>query len=425
MALVVKNPPASAGDSRDVGLIPGSGRSPGRGHGNTLQCSCLENPLDRWDWRATVQWVAESDTTEVTQHANTRKTGGRWKWQSGGDLCLLRAWSWKARSGHLFISPPIRHVRQLGLRGLEWPGWAVGGGWGHIPGWQAEPGASPGFAVDTLVSSQWRSCEVFPHFTDEKTKAQKLSSFPKWWLQSCGATVASASGYSGWSDRWRDQPAPFTRDSRRLSYASVLGEPLILDKFRDVGHPVKRGSVSPFLIAFDFHSNRLLTLAVFWGQRQRTAPEWSAGPDSGGYLRMMGRSVLGTELGRQRIPTQCPLSNACCPPSPMWGAGEGEGTREWEQNWGPRWRGGSTWVPSSLRRGLATPSHVLGAGRLCGAGLGPGAGSQVRKLWPSKDVGQGGFSPALSRGGVPLGDVRPLWQWGAGRERQRTSVASL
>ena len=47
MALVVKNPSANAGDIRDVGLIPGSGRSPGGGRGNPLQCSCLENPMDR------------------------------------------------------------------------------------------------------------------------------------------------------------------------------------------------------------------------------------------------------------------------------------------------------------------------------------------------------------------------------------------
>ena len=44
VALVVKNPPANAGDIRDTGSIPESGRSPGGGHGNPLQCSCLENP---------------------------------------------------------------------------------------------------------------------------------------------------------------------------------------------------------------------------------------------------------------------------------------------------------------------------------------------------------------------------------------------
>ena len=54
VALVVKNPPASAGDIRDVGLIPGLGRAPGGGHGNLLQYSCLENLKDRGAWRATV-----------------------------------------------------------------------------------------------------------------------------------------------------------------------------------------------------------------------------------------------------------------------------------------------------------------------------------------------------------------------------------
>ena len=64
MALVVKNPPASAEDVRDMGLIPGSGRSPGEGHGYSHQYSCLENPVDRGAWQATVHGVAESDMTE-------------------------------------------------------------------------------------------------------------------------------------------------------------------------------------------------------------------------------------------------------------------------------------------------------------------------------------------------------------------------
>ena len=61
----MKNPPAKAGDSGDVGSIPGSGRSPGIGDGNPPQHSCLENSMDRGDWQATVKGVAkESDTTE-------------------------------------------------------------------------------------------------------------------------------------------------------------------------------------------------------------------------------------------------------------------------------------------------------------------------------------------------------------------------
>ena len=54
VVLVVKNPPANAGEIRDSGLIPGWGRSPGGWHGNLLQYSCLENPMDREAWQATV-----------------------------------------------------------------------------------------------------------------------------------------------------------------------------------------------------------------------------------------------------------------------------------------------------------------------------------------------------------------------------------
>ena len=62
MALVVKNLAASAGDGRDVGSIPGSGRSPGEENGYLLQYSCLESPMDRGAWQATVQAAAKSQT---------------------------------------------------------------------------------------------------------------------------------------------------------------------------------------------------------------------------------------------------------------------------------------------------------------------------------------------------------------------------
>ena len=62
MALVVKNMPANAGDDRDSVSIPGSGRSPGGGHGNPLQYSCLENSMNREAWWATVRGVAKSQT---------------------------------------------------------------------------------------------------------------------------------------------------------------------------------------------------------------------------------------------------------------------------------------------------------------------------------------------------------------------------
>ena len=71
VALVVKHWPVSAGDLRDAGLIPGSGRSPGGGHGNPLQYSYLENPMDRGAWRATVQGATVSVTTKGTWRACT------------------------------------------------------------------------------------------------------------------------------------------------------------------------------------------------------------------------------------------------------------------------------------------------------------------------------------------------------------------
>ena len=66
VVLEVKNPPSNAGEIRDMGSVPGSGRFPGEEHGNPLQCSCLENPMDRGAWRTIVHRVTEVDMNEVT-----------------------------------------------------------------------------------------------------------------------------------------------------------------------------------------------------------------------------------------------------------------------------------------------------------------------------------------------------------------------
>ena len=75
----VKNPPANARRSRcRVGKIPGSGRFPGGGMGNPLQCSCLDNPTDKGAWRATVQGVAKSQGRLSTHiHTNIRSQSTR------------------------------------------------------------------------------------------------------------------------------------------------------------------------------------------------------------------------------------------------------------------------------------------------------------------------------------------------------------
>ena len=68
---MVKNLPTNAGDARDAASIPGSGRSPGEGHGNPLPYSCLENPMDKGAWQATVQKVTKSWTQlkQLSTHA--------------------------------------------------------------------------------------------------------------------------------------------------------------------------------------------------------------------------------------------------------------------------------------------------------------------------------------------------------------------
>ena len=83
---VVKNPPANAGDVRDVGSIPGSGRSPGEGHGSPPQDSCLENPMDRGAWLATVHGAAKSWTQLSAAHMEIGHTLY---------VCLLISNSWK------------------------------------------------------------------------------------------------------------------------------------------------------------------------------------------------------------------------------------------------------------------------------------------------------------------------------------------
>ena len=74
MVLLVKNLPANAGDVRDVGSIPGLGRSPGGGNNNPLQYSCLKNPMDRGAWWTTVHRATESWTRSI-QHRKAERGG--------------------------------------------------------------------------------------------------------------------------------------------------------------------------------------------------------------------------------------------------------------------------------------------------------------------------------------------------------------
>ena len=115
---MVKNPPANAGDIRDPGSIPGLGRSLGEGHDNPLQYSCLENPVNRGAWWATVHRVAQSQTLLnrlSTQH--TRRCGGgtperdELDLEKGRTLTFLRS-PWKRYRVRLyFLGPALGHHR--------------------------------------------------------------------------------------------------------------------------------------------------------------------------------------------------------------------------------------------------------------------------------------------------------------------------
>ena len=72
--LVVKNPPANAGDERDAGSTPGLGGSPGGKPDNPLQCSCLENPMDRGTWQATVHGVTVRHDLVTNSNKRESKT---------------------------------------------------------------------------------------------------------------------------------------------------------------------------------------------------------------------------------------------------------------------------------------------------------------------------------------------------------------
>ena len=91
VVLVIKNPPASDRDPRDAGSTPGSGRPPGGGHGNPLQCSGLENPMDRGAWWATVHGVSKSNTWSDLACVHPEYEGTH-DWGGGGEeesWCIL------------------------------------------------------------------------------------------------------------------------------------------------------------------------------------------------------------------------------------------------------------------------------------------------------------------------------------------------
>ena len=125
-ALAVKNPPADAGDIRDMGSIPGLGRFPRGEHGNTLQYSCLENPIDTRAWLAMVHGVAKSQTrlkqlsTHVSAAAGTilgtASLAHQERGEGMGGVCMPGVDGFGLISLYRSFLSPLDHER------LRWPG---------------------------------------------------------------------------------------------------------------------------------------------------------------------------------------------------------------------------------------------------------------------------------------------------------------
>ena len=115
VALVVKNPPANAGDVRDGGSVPGLGRLPGGRHDNPLQYSCLKNPMDRGAWSATFCGVRQSRTRPkwLSTHAQTQNSSGQHSLQRE----LVPSRQWLSVYASILSSPFIHELLPSGSCG--------------------------------------------------------------------------------------------------------------------------------------------------------------------------------------------------------------------------------------------------------------------------------------------------------------------
>ena len=109
-------------------MIPGSGRSPGGGHGSPLQCSCLENPMDRGAWWSYSPWGTELDTTEATWHASTvGGPGVAWRgcWWSALPTPKAVLSAWGGGGGAQYPASPPTPVLAPALQKRQWCFWPL------------------------------------------------------------------------------------------------------------------------------------------------------------------------------------------------------------------------------------------------------------------------------------------------------------
>ena len=162
---MVKNLPANVGDAAEMGLIPGSGRSPRVGNGRPLQCSCLENSIDSGAWQATVHGVSQSCTQLSTAQQHHKTCGGcknvplRSAW--GGSICCPLALPPRCVNALL-----LSVCRWLIMRGvlMQVHSWET---WDSYPGWfwlEDSPLAWLNFCWTTLQSKIYLTWSFFLSF---------------------------------------------------------------------------------------------------------------------------------------------------------------------------------------------------------------------------------------------------------------------
>ena len=136
MALVIKSPPTNTGDIRGAGSIPESGRSSGGGHGNRLQYSCLENPMDRGAWWATVHRVAKSWTQlkQLSTHARGKRERDKVRDRVSLGITSKFEWSFILRLGFDVFLQNLEGRRRVklelslaGVRLIDAKGWGHSG----------------------------------------------------------------------------------------------------------------------------------------------------------------------------------------------------------------------------------------------------------------------------------------------------------
>ena len=184
VAQVVKNPPANAGSIRDTGSISGWGRSPGGGHGNPLQCSCLENPMDLGAWQATGHRVAKSQTELKWQHSTHvygRKAflyfeaKSKWDFWYRGYL----TWNGKRHTMPCSVGPTLCDPMDCSPPGSSVHGLSQAKYWSGLPcpppGDLPDPGIDPRCPVSPVLTG---GC--FPSAPPEKA-GKSLSSFLWGW----------------------------------------------------------------------------------------------------------------------------------------------------------------------------------------------------------------------------------------------------